>query len=294
VGHSIFQLIDTNNNGVIDLDEFKTAIAMFEAPEKEALLLYTQADTDASGALDFGEFLVVFETFVRKALSSFGYNAIKLRGDDTNVDVCAELWRGLAKRFNVDIGLSDEAFGALYTAIDVDKNEILDVSEFGQFTSIMVTSIKKKLRQELDVRISVDTTVNATQSNIDAAYQTDVDAGSVNQNTSVAQGIVARILSKASIAASQYSSVLSATTEEGDVTTTQTDEFVTEGSAYLDNRLGPGAGGFAFSLYDAVKQAVQTNVKDQLISDLNVNVQGPSGLEVLLQGQLKNLPRYGH
>lgn len=291
VANNLFQIIDENKNGVIDLDEFKKVISYFNAPEKEALLLYTLADTDESGSLDFGEFLVALETFVRKSLSYYGFNYIKATGRDVDVTVCSELWRGLATKFDVDIGLTDEAFQALYNAIDVDHNTLLDLDEFGQFTSIMVTSIKKKLREDLDVKISVSTAINATQSNINEAYQADIESGSVNTNVSVSQGIVARILSRASIATSQFAST-TITVQNGITISTQEDEFVVEGSAYMDNAMSPGAGGFGFSLFDAVKQATQTNAKDHLDTGYGANIQGPSGLQVLLQGQLKNLPKY--
>lgn len=287
VAGSIFDLIDVNENGVIELDEFKKGMDLFQAPEAEALLLYTTADTDANGGLDLGEFLIVFESFVRKALSKIAYTIFQTNGEITTVDGCSKLWRGLADKFSVNIGLTDEAFNTLYDEIDADDNLYLDVSEFTQFTSVMVTSIKKSLREQEDLRITVVSSLNATNSTLSEAYEKSITQETFNTNVTAAQGILSRILSRASIAHSAFASSPNEAPGSDNEAENGTADL-SDATAFVSIDSGRPLGvELGFSLYDTVKQAVKTNGKDQLQESANQEAKNPLGMSVLLQSQIR-------
>jgi len=62
VGDNLFKVGDSNSNGVVEEGEFKYTLIMLGMPQN-MLRFYPRP-----GFLDFGEYLVAFEIFVRKAL----------------------------------------------------------------------------------------------------------------------------------------------------------------------------------------------------------------------------------
>ena len=60
---TLFCLIDTDNSGEIDFDEFKAVLPKIgvECSEEEAKKAFEEVDTDHSGAIDAGEFAIAFK-----------------------------------------------------------------------------------------------------------------------------------------------------------------------------------------------------------------------------------------
>ena len=73
VANNLFLAADVNDNGSLDMTEFFKMLAEFGISEDEATLLYALTDTDSDGNILFGEFLIIFETFVHRAVAKLGY-----------------------------------------------------------------------------------------------------------------------------------------------------------------------------------------------------------------------------
>ncbi|XP_058072656.1 calcium-dependent protein kinase 20-like [Magnolia sinica] len=126
----MFQIMDSNNNGKITLEELKVGLHKIgqQVPDPDVQMLMEAADVDGNGTLDYGEFVAVSihlkkignDDHLRKAFSFFDRNQSGYIEIDELTDSLAD-----------DLGSNyEEVINAIIHDVDTDKDGRISYEEF--------------------------------------------------------------------------------------------------------------------------------------------------------------------
>ena len=126
---SLFDTIDTDGSGGLDLDEVTNFLKMAELPEELAQLVFFLFDGDEKNGITFEAFKGFFDLLEKIADDPF--LAFKALFDKIDKDHSGEIDKPELKRFVEILGIpmTDDELNALFAEVDTDHSGSLSFDE---------------------------------------------------------------------------------------------------------------------------------------------------------------------
>jgi len=141
-GDRLFQLLDINNDGVVDLNEFVCGLSMLckGTTEEKLALSFKAYDLDGNGSISEEEMKIMFK---QAWLAGFKALAFDHGGEDLDFEQLDEFSTSMAQNF------AHSAFETL----DTDKNGQLSLEEFTKFVMAQpkITATLNGFKHEVNI-----------------------------------------------------------------------------------------------------------------------------------------------